>query len=127
MKLKIWCDSGANIHSRWEETLSLETLGERKTMSAKQMNQSRRTHPVCSPSFRRWLRNLNPGFYTFSSWSWIIGGTLVTHWPNDNVKIYHDEGRKTETHPANTERCREAIHTLLARRQETPTPETYAK
>jgi len=27
MKLRIWCDSGANAHSKLEEILSLEELG----------------------------------------------------------------------------------------------------
>lgn len=61
------------------------------------------------------MRGIAPGFYTHSSWSWRIGGTLVTHWGNDNVKIYHQGGRHTEAHPANTERCREAIQALLSK------------
>lgn len=67
------------------------------------------------PTFRRWLRGINPGFYTYCSWSWLIGGTLVTHWPNDLVKIYHQGGRHTEAYPASSERCREAIHALFTR------------
>lgn len=96
------------------ERLESGTANQR-LMNTLQTAQSGSLHSACSPSFRRWLRSINPGFYTHCSWSWMIGGVLVTHWGSDNVKIYHQSGRHTETHPANTERCREAIQELLSK------------
>lgn len=66
------------------------------------------------PQFRRWLRAIEPGFYTHCSWSWRLAGVLVTHWGNDLVKIYHDGGRSTVCYPAQTEGCREAVQELLS-------------
>lgn len=67
------------------------------------------------PSFRQWLRRITPGFYTCSSWSWRIRGVLVTHWTeSDTVKIYRWGGPKTEVYPANSERAREAVQSLLS-------------
>lgn len=67
--------------------------------------------------FIRWLaRFAGCGSYApgFHAWNWRIGGVLVTLWMgNSIVKIYHEEGRRTNWHPFNTERCREDVLSLL--------------
>ena len=67
---------------------------------------------VAGSRFLAWMNRSHRGFcYTrFPCWNWRINGVLVTFWIGAGlVKIYHDEGRRTEWHPAETERCREAI------------------
>jgi hypothetical protein len=63
--------------------------------------------------FLAWMhRNNFRGFFhgMYPCWNWKINGVLVTLWMRTGlVKIYHDEGRATECHPAETERCREAV------------------
>ena len=64
------------------------------------------------PSFIEWMNKRHNGFFygAYPCWNWIIGGVLVTLWMRSGlVKVYHDEGRNTECHPAETERCREAV------------------
>lgn len=59
-------------------------------------------------------RNHRGFFYSgWPCWNWRINGVLVTLWMATGiVKIYHDQGRRTECFPAETERCREAIHEI---------------
>jgi hypothetical protein len=68
-------------------------------------------------TFIRWLaRFAGCGSYApgFHAWNWRIGGVLVTLWMgNSIVKIYHEQGRRTNWHPFNTERCREDVLSLL--------------
>jgi hypothetical protein len=64
------------------------------------------------PQFLAWMhRNFRGFFYPmYPCWNWKINGVLVTFWMRTGiVKIYHDEGRNTEWHPSETERCREAV------------------
>lgn len=73
------------------------------------------------PSFLEWMRRNFGGFYysLYPCWNWRLRGVLVTLWIRTGlVKIYHDQGRATENHPAETERCREAILSLAARRHQ---------
>lgn len=73
--------------------------------------------PGSPPSFEDWMNRAHKGFFysAWPCWNWRVGGVLVTLWlRNRVVKIYHDEGRATEWHPADTEMCRDAIATLLA-------------
>jgi hypothetical protein len=65
--------------------------------------------------FLAWMNRNHGGFFYgfYPCWNWKIGGVLVTLWMRSGlVKIYHDGGRHTECHPAETERAREAIHQL---------------
>ena len=84
-----------------------------KPASTKQ--PGRRTSRCAPPSgsrFLSWMNHNHRGFYygEYPCWNWKISGVLVTFWlRSDLVKIYHDEGRNTECHPAETERCREAV------------------
>ena len=62
--------------------------------------------------FLAWMHRNFRGFYygMYPCWNWKINGVLVTFWMQTGiVKIYHDEGRQTEWHPAETERAREAV------------------
>jgi hypothetical protein len=68
--------------------------------------------PPPGSQFLAWMhRNFRGFFYSmYPCWNWKINGVLVTFWVRSGlVKIYHDEGRATECHPAETERCREAV------------------
>lgn len=68
--------------------------------------------PVTGSQSLAWMRRNFCGFFygMYPCWNWKINGVLVTFWMRTGVvKIYHDEGRQTEWHPAETERCREAI------------------
>ena len=61
--------------------------------------------------FLAWMNRQCPGWlWGGICWNWKINGVLVTFWMLSRlVKIYHDEGRQTECHPSETERCREAV------------------
>lgn len=70
-------------------------------------------------TFLQWMLKRRDGFYYdfYLCWNWRIGGVLVTYWMRSGiVKIYHDEGRATECHPCDTERCREAVMELESRK-----------
>ena len=95
------------------ETLTLEV------QAAPQAGQQGRcaVTPDSPPAFEAWMNRTHKGFYygAWPCWSWRVGGVLVTLWlANRIVKIYHDEGRAAEWHPADTEMARDAIATLLA-------------
>lgn len=66
-------------------------------------------------AFIGWMNRRHCGFlYTLPyCWNWKVSGVLVTLWMQTGLlKIYHDEGRQTECHPVETERCREAVHAI---------------
>ena len=72
-------------------------------------------HPLgeaAGSRFADWMNRNHRGFFygEYPCWNWKIRGVLVTLWLRTGlVKIYHDQGRATECHPAETERGREAI------------------
>lgn len=74
---------------------------------------------LTSSQFVAWMSRIHQrGFYSggWPCWNWRLGGVLVTLWEATGlVMIYHDEGRHTECHPAETERCREAVWAIAAR------------
>lgn len=66
-------------------------------------------------TFCDWMNKSHSGFFyhMYPCWNWKVNGVLVTCWLRTGlVKIYHDQGRLTECHPSETERCREAIALL---------------
>ena len=80
--------------------------------------------------FLAWMnRNHRGFFYSFyPCWNWKIGGVLVTLWMRTGlVKIYHDEGRNTECHPAETERAREAVMGISNAKAHAPQTQPEAK
>ena len=84
---------------------------------ARAMANEKRSGPAtCDPAhgskFLAWMHQNFRGFFygRYPCWNWKINGVLVTFWLRTGlVKLYHDEGRATECHPAETERCREAV------------------
>ena len=73
--------------------------------------------PSCSVFLARMHPNHRRYFYTiYPSWNWRTREVLITLWIRTRlVKIYYDEGRQIERHPAETKRSCRSSSRLICR------------